>query len=396
MVKILRIVLLVVVLTGCSKESIDLITINYNPYEVVVNIDYKQPSYLTRIPFPKQVMNYRKFSDWHPPLEAVVLDYDKDGYLDIVETQSEYGVFKRNKIVFFKGTKEGDLVLDTENSDIFEGLIHGRKGLVGDFNNDGWPDIFFIGHGYDHFTGEYPNEEHPILLFNQQGKSFKYVPMVDVVGFFHTGTSGDIDGDGDLDIILIDGAKGGMNSYVLLNNGDGTFQHKLLGSYDKFSNEFLPRLGGKFTSELIDIDNDGDLDLVLAGHEFEGWSSPPLVLFNSLDGFTSSLDLPIDEVYGIVNDIDFYDFNSDGKLEIIFTSTKGVPFYQGFKIRVYNLGGKNITSDIFNSEDSLSDNGQWMYWMSFAEKEGSLYFQGDDMFTTTSWKLEKRKFKRVN
>lgn len=401
MKKVLVLLGLFFIVASCSKEEIiqEGIVVEVqnadNPYEVRSVVDYSQPSYLTRVPFPEQITNYREFSNWHPPLEAVVLDYDKDGYLDIIETQSEYGVFTRNKITFMKGTKEGTLVKDNINSDIFEGLIHGRKGLVGDYNNDGWPDIFFIGHGYDHFTGDYPNEEHPILLLNEEGKSFQYIPITNVVGFFHTGTSGDIDGDGDLDVILVDGAGGGMNSYVLINNGDGSFQDTILGYYDKFPLKYLPNIRGKFSSELIDIDKDGDLDLVLAGHEYEEWNTPGLLLFNSPEGFTGSVELPIDLTYGIVNDIDFYDLNNDGTLEIIFTSTKGNPFYQGFKIRVYNQSGIDITANYFDSGVNISDDERWLFWMSFINKEDGLYFQGDDMYTQTTWKVTNSKFSRV-
>ena len=197
MKKYLILVLGLFLLVGCSKEEevvID-IPVAANPYKVVNQIDYKQASYLTRIPFPEQLTYYRRFSDWHPPLEAVVLDYDKDGFLDIIETSSDYGTYNRNKILFKKGTSKGTLIDDVYNSNKFDGLIHGRKGLVGDYNNDGWPDIFFVGHGHD--AEPWPGE-YPILLLNQEGKDFIYKPLTELSGFFHTATSGDIDNDGDL------------------------------------------------------------------------------------------------------------------------------------------------------------------------------------------------------
>ena len=397
----LSIVLGLFLLTSCSKEEVfeDHIEVSIptiiDPYKVINQTDYKQASYHTRIPFPEQVISYKQNSNWHPALEAVVLDYDKDGYLDIVETQSEYGVFTRNKILFMKGTEEGTLVKDKHNSDIYEGLIHGRKGLVGDYNDDGWPDIFFIGHGYDKFGEGIPNEEHPILLLNQEGKTFEYLPILNVVGFFHTGTSGDIDGDGDLDVLLIDGAGGGTNSYVLINNGDGTFLQETLDQYEKFPLSTIPNIRGKFSSELYDLDNDGDLDLVLAGHEYEEWNTPGLILFNTPEGFTEKQELPIQQVWGIVNDIDFYDLDNDGLAEIIYTSTKSNPFYQGYKIRIYTLQGQDVTADYFDGNSNTSNTGNWLYWMSIVKRFDEVYFQGDDMSTTVTWKIKENKFIRI-
>ena len=43
----------------------------------------------------------------------------------------------------------------------------------------------------------------------------------------------------------------------------------------------------------------------------------------------------------------------------------------------------------------MDSNGRWLYWMSIVEKEDGVYFQGDDMFTETTWKIEQSKFNRV-
>lgn len=399
MKKVLVLLGLFFIVVSCSKEDIEVVVelpiLEDTSYKVLDEVNYKLPSYFTRIPFPEQVTRYRGFSNWHPPLEAVVLDYDKDGYLDIVETQSLYGTYTRSKIRFMKGTSQGDLELDTNLSNKYEGLIHGRKGITGDFNNDGWPDILFIGHGYDIWDGTFPNEEYPILLLNLNGKDFEYVPLKDLVAFFHTGTSGDIDNDGDLDIILIDGANGPMKSYVLLNNGDATFTTTTLGRYEKIVPSLLTYFRGKFSSELIDLDNNGYLDLVLAGHEYEQGNTPPLVIYGSAQGFTETLSFPVDSTYGIVNDIDFKDLNNDGTMEVIMTRTKSEPFYQSFKITIYSNKGEDLTNVYFSDNSNIGKlTEKWIYWLSIIDRNGYTYLRGDDMVSTPIWMLVDGKFIR--
>jgi len=116
---------------------------------------------------------------------------------------------------------------------------------------------------------------------------------------------------------------------------------------------------------------------------------------NTPDGFVEEVELPTEPEWGIVNDIDFYDLDNDGTAEIIYSSTKSNPFYQGFKIRIYTLQGEGITANHFDGTTNMDSNGRWLYWMSIVEKEDGVYFQGDDMFTETTWKIEQSKFNRV-
>ena len=178
---------------------------------------FSNTSYFTRTYYNRSFNNYLNNSeDWYnDPLDAVVLDYNMDGYLDFVHTNSDYGAsFKgvsvRNKIKFYRGNCNGDLELDEVLSNKFNGLEHGRKGLVGDYNNDGYPDIFFVGHGID--TDPFPGE-YPILLTNIGGNDFEENRFEDFIGFWHSAASGDYDNDGDLDIILISQSK----TYIMKN-----------------------------------------------------------------------------------------------------------------------------------------------------------------------------------
>ena len=62
--------------------------------------------------------------------------------------------------------------------------------------------------------------------------------------------SGDLDGDGDLDLIIPNSGSGTI--VLLLNNGDGSFFQRTLNSS-----------GGPWSGATSDLDGDGDLDLVI-------------------------------------------------------------------------------------------------------------------------------------
>ncbi|KOO34597.1 mastigoneme-like protein [Chrysochromulina tobinii] len=110
----------------------------------------------------------------------------------------------------------------------------------------------------------------------------------------------DVDGDGDLDLLL---GNSGSPSRVLLNEGDGSFPTSIT----------LP--GGAVDTKSIaaaDVDGDGDLDVLLGNAD----TSPSRVLLTTGDGsFSTSIELPgnIMQTYSIAA----ADVDGDGDLDVL-------------------------------------------------------------------------------
>lgn len=127
----------------------------------------------------------------------------------------------------------------------------------------------------------------------------------------------DIDGDGDLDIFIAEGTTGfeGRPNRLLLNDGTGIYTDVSISNLP-----FLFRPANSLSSDFADIDNDGDVDIVVAN------LGPTQLLLNTGNGIfvdASNAILPPPPA-NILNDISteigFKDVNQDGRLDIFVTN----------------------------------------------------------------------------
>ena len=254
-----------------------------------------------------------------------------------------------------------------------------RKFLIGDIDKNGLEDIVLIGTGID--TDPYTGDStHIILMFDN---NYQLLELDPELGYFHTGAMGDLNNDGNLDILPFNNQafQNDVNPNlvpVFLGNGNGTFEKM-------HSNIPYHRIASMYHSELFDINRDGILDLIMGGHEWEeDWYSDALdtvfwrngIYLGKGDGnfdLENRILMPKVDGWGIMTDFDIYDLNNDGIWEIIVTRTSGTgnePMvtnnknYDGIKIQILEFKDNQIseTSILNQPETWFSDPNMWIEW----------------------------------
>lgn len=173
-------------------------------------------------------------------------DFDLDGDTDILVL----GVRKGDVTfctVYWNGGK-GEF---TESAAHGIAAIQRAKVAVGDVNGDGYPDV--VVSGRDHFekfyrSAVYLNDGEQTFTPLEQ-KYFAYTTSADFV-------LGDVDGDRDLDVVILGADRESSDVGVYRNDGHGAFTQYASSGLPKFINAH---------ARLLDLDQDGDLDLIAAG-----------------------------------------------------------------------------------------------------------------------------------
>ena len=219
----------------------------------------------------------------------VWLDFNNDNQMDLA-------LINQGKNVLYKN--EGGNLSIVSGSPFNENLGESRGITVGDYDNDGWQDIFVADKGGNHNA----------LYHNESGTGFTKVTnsiLSNDGADSYCATWADFDNDGWLDLYVGNGSL----SYQLLyrNNGDGTFTRVNNGP-------IVESQGNPRACVAADFNNDGYTDLVVANAE----DTNNFLFINQGDGtFTRIFNGPLVTNGDDSRSISAGDVDNDGDLDLL-------------------------------------------------------------------------------
>ena len=291
-----------------------------------------------------------------------LIDYNNDGWLDIylvngATFDSLDGKEPLPHAALFRNNHDGTFTDVSKEA----GVQNDRWGYgcsVGDYDNDGWPDLYVGNYGknrlyHNNHDGSFTDkaEEAHVALDN-----------------WHPGSTwGDFDGDGKLDLYVsgyvhfdrnnlpIAGTKAvgyasclyrgdnvncgprglqGEADHLFHNNGDGTFTDVTVKAGVEDKDKYFG-----FTAIFVDVNNDGKPDLVVGND-----SEPNFLYINKGDGtfddesYVSGLALNKDGREIASMGIAAGDYENNGLIDFFFTD-----FGDDYKVLYHNDGDASFT-----------------------------------------------------
>ncbi|MFD2719003.1 FG-GAP-like repeat-containing protein [Hymenobacter monticola] len=228
------------------------------------------------------------------PGEPVLGDLDNDGDLDLLLPNRNSGTVTQ-RLNNGAGTF-------TAGPDIATGLSGVASLTLADLDADGDLDVVALPRGA---------EDVP-LLFNNGSGTFSRSTGPSLGQALAQMVAGDVDADGDLDLIFMPAAN--QSTYVYLNNGVGSFAFGSALYFSTGSRSLTPT-----GLALGDLDADGDLDLVVGGYvPYYGIYTVNTHLNDGAGQFTAAQQV---NVVDVPSRLSLNDLDNDGDLDLTYQTT---------------------------------------------------------------------------
>jgi len=286
-------------------------------------------------------------------------DYDKDGYVDFYVGTADTGSTPPSLPNYLIKNTGGTSTTQITTGSVVTDLTGSRSVSFADYDNDGDQDLLVLN-----FQSATNTPVQPQILYKNNGDgTFTRVTGLifdtDLVPQVRTSSWGDIDNDGDLDLFL--GSQAGVNfsnnaNYTtdrLYRNDGGIFTN-----ISSVSSTNLLEIGDEygtitFGSTFGDIDNDGDLDLLVSNQGVEDYRGESAIFRNDGTGkFTKEItDELFTNKYVVTAGISIADVDKDGFLDVY--PVKGSQFGSGWP-------GDNIPNLIYKSTLTSSSSRNWL------------------------------------
>ena len=265
---------------------------NDGKIDVVITRYFNQTNFLFHNEFPSDfsfVSSGPVVTDVSSSVGCAWCDYDRDGWLDLFVS---HGLNQNNALYHNNGN--GTFTKITTGAIVNDGG-DSRSCAWGDYDNDGWPDLFVVN-----YSGQ-----NDFLYHNNGNGTFTKIssgPEVNDASWGAGCSWVDYDNDGWLDLFVTDN-----NQFNRLyhNDHNGNFSLTTLLPSQETGYSYYPTWA--------DIDNDGYIDLFVPKH-YSSYNS--LYKNNNGTSFTALTSEVVMQDAGNSDAGIFGDFNNDGKMDL--------------------------------------------------------------------------------